>query len=84
MDVMYDFGNSCIENKLSEICRRLENGEEQDEDVVEFLSFLISRDDISFIEIIVNLVEILMVVVEMVWNNNCYVLNKKQIGYENF
>lgn len=28
MDVMYDFGNSCIENKLSEICRRLENGEE--------------------------------------------------------
>lgn len=77
MDVMYDFGNSCIENKLSEIRRRLENGEEQDEDAAEFLSFLISRDDISSTEITANLVEILMAAVETVWNNNRHVLNKK-------
>ncbi|CAH3041019.1 unnamed protein product [Pocillopora meandrina] len=74
MDVMYDFGNSCIENKLSEIRRRLENGEEQDEDAAEFLSFLISRDDISSTEITANLVEILMAAVETTSNTSLWTL----------
>lgn len=66
MDVMYNFGDMCIEKRLNEIWDKLGNGDYNDEDVVEFLIFLISRDDISFKEISVNLVEILMVVVEMV------------------
>ena len=66
MDVMYNFGNWCIENRLNEIREKLENGEVQDEDAAEFLTFLISRDDISSTEITANLVEILMAAVETV------------------
>ena len=78
MDVMYDFGNSCIENRLSEIRKRLENGEAQDEDAAEFLTFLIGRDDINSTEITANLVEILMAAVETVsMSDNHHVLNKK-------
>ena len=66
MDVMYNFGDLCIENRLNEIREQLENGEFNDEDAAEFLTFLISRDDISSKEITANLVEILMAAVETV------------------
>lgn len=66
MDVMYNFGDKCIENRLKEIREKLESGELQDEDTAEFLTFLISRDDISSTEITANLVEILMAAVETV------------------
>ena len=66
MDVMYNFGDMCIEKKLNEIRDKLENGDFNDEDSAEFLTFLISRDDISSKEISANLVEILMAAVETV------------------
>ena len=67
MDVMYNFGDKCIEKKMEEIREKLENGDIRDEDAAEFLTFLISRDDISSKEITANLVEILMAAVETVW-----------------
>jgi len=67
MDVMYNFGDKCIEKKMEEIREKLENGNIRDEDAAEFLTFLISRDDISSKEITANLVEILMAAVETVW-----------------
>ena len=67
MDVMYNFGDKCIEKKMEEIGEKLENGDIRDEDAAEFLTFLISRDDISSKEIRANLVEILMAAVETVW-----------------
>ena len=66
MDVMYNFGDLCIENRLNEIREQLENGDLNDEDAAEFLTFLISRDDISSSEISANLVEMLMPAVETV------------------
>ena len=67
MDVMYNFGDKCIEKKMEEIREKLENGDIRDEDAAEFLTFLISRGDISSKEITANLVEILMAAVETVW-----------------
>ena len=67
MDVMYNIGDKCIEKKMEEIREKLENGNIRDEDAAEFLTFLISRDDISSKEITANLVEILMAAVETVW-----------------
>jgi len=66
MDIMYNFGDMCIEKKLNEIRDKLKNGDFNDEDSAEFLTFLISRDDISSKEISANLVEILMAAVETV------------------
>jgi len=67
MDVMYNFGDKCIEKKMEEIREKLKNGDIRDEDAAEFLTFLISRGDISSKEITANLVEILMAAVETVW-----------------
>ena len=69
MDALYDFGDMCIEKKMREIQEKLERGDIQDEDAAEFLTFLVSRDDISSKEITANLVEILMAAVETVWCN---------------
>ena len=66
MDIMYNFGDMCIEKRLNEIQGKLGNGDLNDEDAAEFLTFLISRDDISSKEISANLVEILMAAVETV------------------
>ena len=66
MDIMYNFGDMCIEKRLNEIRDKLRNGDLNDEDAAEFLTFLISRDDISSKEISANLVEILMAAVETV------------------
>lgn len=66
MDVMYNFGDMCIEKRLNEIRDKLGNGDYNDEDAAEFLTFLISRDDISSKEVSANLVEILMAAVETV------------------
>ena len=67
MDVMYNFGDKCIEKKMEEIREKLKNGDIRDEDAAEFLTFLISRGDISSKEITAHLVEILMAAVETVW-----------------
>ena len=66
MDVMYNFGDMCIEKKFNEIRDKLGNGDFNDEDAADFLPFLISRDDISSKEISANLVEILIAAVETV------------------
>ena len=66
MDIMYNFGDMCIEKRLNEIRDKLGSGDLNDEDAAEFLTFLISRDDISSKEISANLVEILMAAVETV------------------
>ena len=66
MDIMYNFGDMCIEKRLNEIQDKLGNGDLNDEDAAEFLTFLISRNDISSKEISANLVEILMAAVETV------------------
>ena len=66
MDVMHNFGDMCIEKRLNEIRDKLGSGDLNDEDSAEFLTFLISRDDISSKEISANLVEILMAAVETV------------------
>ena len=66
MDIMYNFGDMCIEKRLNEIRDKLGDGDFKDEDAAEFLTFLISRDDISSKEISANLVEILMAAVETV------------------
>ena len=69
MDVMYNFADRCIERRLEEIREKLEMGNIRDEDAAEFLTFLISRDDINSKEITANLVEILMAAVETVRYN---------------
>lgn len=75
MDVLYNFGDMCINQKMSEIQGKLESGDIQDEDAAEFLTFLISRDDINFKEITGNLVEFLMAAVETVWYNELNSVN---------
>lgn len=65
-DVLYNFGDMCIKKKLSEIQGRLDKGDIQDEDAAEFLTFLISREDISFKEITSNLIELLFPAIETV------------------
>lgn len=70
MDVLYNFGDVYIQKKMREIQEKLESGDIQDEDAAEFLTFLVSRDDISSKEITANLVEILMAAVETVWCND--------------
>ena len=75
MDVVYNFGDMCINKKMSEIQGKLESGDIQDEDAAEFLTFLISRDDINFKEITANLVELLMAAVETVWYNELNSVN---------
>ena len=66
MDVMHNFGEICINKKMSEIQGRLDKEDLQDEDAAEFLTFLISRDDISFKEITSNLIGLLFPAVETV------------------
>ena len=66
MDIMYNFGDMCIEKRLNEIRDKLGSGDLNDEDSAEFLTFLISRDDISSKEISANLAKILMAAVEKV------------------
>lgn len=68
MDAMYNFADRCIERRLEEIREKLEMGNIRDEDAAEFLTFLISRDDINSKEITANLVEILMAAVETTSN----------------
>lgn len=75
MDVLYNFGDMCINKKMSEIQGKLESGDIQDEDAAEFLTFLISRDDMNFKEITANLVEFLMAAVETVWYNELNSVN---------
>ena len=55
-----------LRKKLSEIQGRLDKGDIQDEDAAEFLTFLISREDISFKEITSNLIELLFPAIETV------------------
>jgi len=74
MDVMYNFGDKCIEKKMEEIREKLKNGDIRDEDAAEFLTFLISRGDISSKEITANLVEILMAAVETTSNTTLWTL----------
>ena len=66
MDVLYSFGDRCIEKKMSEIQGRLDQGDIQEDDAAEFLTFLISREDINFKEITSNLVELLFPAIETV------------------
>ena len=66
MDVMHSFADNCIEKKFEEIKEKLENGDVQDEDAAEFLTFLIRRDDITSKEITANLLEVLMAAIETV------------------
>lgn len=75
MDVLYNFGDMCINKKMSEIQGKLESGDIQNEDAAEFLTFLISRDDMNFKEITANLVEFLMAAVETVWYNELNSVN---------
>ncbi|XP_068725389.1 cytochrome P450 10-like [Montipora capricornis] len=64
MDVLYSFGDRCIEKKMREIQGRLDKGDIQEDDAAEFLTFLISREDINFKEITSNLVELLFPAIE--------------------
>ncbi|XP_068725388.1 cytochrome P450 10-like [Montipora capricornis] len=64
MDVLYSFGERCIEKKMSKIQGRLDKGDIQEDDAAEFLTFLISREDISFKEITSNLIELLFPAIE--------------------
>lgn len=66
MDAMYNFADRSIDKRLDEIREKLEKGDIKDEDAAEFLTSLISRDDINFEEIKVNLLEILMASIETV------------------
>ena len=66
MDIMHNFGDMCINKKMREIQGRLDKEDIQDEDAAEFLTFLISREDISFKEIISNLIELLFPAIETV------------------
>ena len=66
MDAMYNFADRSIDKRLDEIREKLEKGDIGDEDAAEFLTSLISRDDINFEEIKVNLLEILMASIETV------------------
>ena len=56
----------CIKKKMSEIQARLDKGDIREEDAAEFLTFLISREDISFKEITSNLIELLFPAIETV------------------
>ncbi|KAK2559629.1 Cytochrome P450 10 [Acropora cervicornis] len=64
MDIMHNFGDMCINKKMSEIQGRLDKEDIQDEDAAEFLTFLIRREDISFKEITSNLIGLLFPAVE--------------------
>ena len=66
MDIIHNFGDMCINKKMSEIQERLDKEDIQDEDAAEFLTFLISREDISFKEITSNLIELLFPAIETV------------------
>ena len=67
MDVLYNFGDKCVQSKLEEIQRRAKQGEDVlHEDSSEFLTFLVARDDIESKEITASLVEILMAAIETV------------------
>lgn len=83
MDVMYNFGDTCIEKKMEEIRDKLENRDIQDEDAAEFLTFLISRDDINSKEISANLVEILMAAVETVCYDKLKLLKQFALAISN-
>ena len=67
MDAMYNFADRSLEERLDELRGKLVKGDVGDEDAAEFLTFLISRDDINFEEIKINLLEILMASIETVW-----------------
>ncbi|XP_074618065.1 cytochrome P450 10-like [Acropora palmata] len=64
MDIIHNFGDMCINKKMREIQGRLDKEDIQDEDAAEFLTFLISREDISFKEITSNLIELLFPAIE--------------------
>ena len=66
MDIIHNFGDMCINKKMREIQGRLDKEDIQDEDAAEFLTFLISREDISFKEITSNLIELLFPAIETV------------------
>ena len=66
MDILHNFGEMCINKKMREIQGRLDKEDIQDEDAAEFLTFLISREDISFKEITANLIGLLFPAVETV------------------
>ena len=66
MDAMYNFADRSLEERLDKLRGKLEKGDIGDEDAAEFLTFLISRDDINFEEIKINLLEILMASIETV------------------
>ena len=66
MDILHNFGDMCINKKMREIQGRLDKEDIQDEDAAEFLTFLISREDISFKEITANLIGLLFPAVETV------------------
>ena len=66
LDILHNFGDMCIEKKMSEIQGRVDKGDIQDEDAAEFLTFLVSREDINFKEITSNLIELLFPAVETV------------------
>ena len=66
LDILHNFGDMCIKKKMSEIQARLDKGDIRDEDAAEFLTFLISREDISFKEITSNLIELLFPAIETV------------------
>ena len=66
MDILHNFGDMCINKKMRKIQGRLDKEDIQDEDAAEFLTFLISREDISFKEITSNLIELLFPAIETV------------------
>ena len=66
MDILHNFGDICINKKMNEIQGRLDKEDIQDEDAAEFLTFLISRQDISLKEITSNLIELLFPAIETV------------------
>ncbi|XP_074616092.1 cytochrome P450 27C1-like isoform X2 [Acropora palmata] len=64
LDILHNFGDMCIKKKMSEIQARLDKGDIREEDAAKFLTFLISREDISFKEITSNLIELLFPAIE--------------------
>ena len=66
LDVVYNFGDTCIKKKMSEIQERLDKGDIGEDDTAEFLTFLISREDITFKEMTANLIELLFPAIETV------------------
>ncbi|XP_031563666.1 sterol 26-hydroxylase, mitochondrial-like [Actinia tenebrosa] len=72
MDVMYDFGDALVQEKMIEIA---ENAREIDEDKgAEFLTFIVASKKLSSKEITANLVEILMAAVDTTSNTSLWTM----------